>query len=160
MSIEITRPWARVQTAESREAGGFMTLKNNGSENDRLVAAACDQAETVEICGIRVVDNDLRMRPYKDGLNVPAGMPIELKPRGYHLLMQGLKAPLVKGQKVPVTLTFEKAGTRQIELTVEAEGLIGKDTLGIYVPTEGETADQVAAREKALAAKAAQREGR
>lgn len=160
MSIEIIRPWARVQTVESREAGGFMTLKNSGPQNDRLLAASSAVAETVEICGIRVVDNNLRMRPYKNGLNVPAGMPIELKPRGYHLFFQGLKAPLVKGQKVPVTLTFEKAGTRDIELTVEAEGLVGKDNLGIYVPQEGETVDTVSARESALAAKAAQRESK
>ncbi|MBV8394448.1 MAG: copper chaperone PCu(A)C, partial [Alphaproteobacteria bacterium] len=132
MSIEIIRPWARIQTAESREAGGYMTLKNTGPENDRLVAASSAAAESVEICGIRVVDSSLRMRPYKNGLSIPAGMPIELKPRGYHLLLEGLKAPLVKGQKVPVTLTFEKAGTREVELTVEAPGMIGKDTLGVY----------------------------
>jgi periplasmic copper chaperone A len=158
MSIEIIRPWARVQTVESRQAGGFMTLKNSGPEADRLLAASSAVAETVEIHGIRVVENALRMRPYKQGLNVPVGMPIELKPRGYHLFMQGLKAPLAKGQKVPVTLTFEKAGPRQVELTVEDEGLVGKDTLGLYVPKDDETDEQVSAREATLAAKAAQRE--
>jgi hypothetical protein len=158
MSIEIVRPWARMQTAEGREAAAFMTLKNNGPDGDRLIAASSSVAETVEIHGIRVIDSALRMRPYKNGLTVPVGMPIELKPRGYHLFMQGLGAPLKKGQKVPVTLTFEKAGAREIECTVEEEGLIGKDTLGLYVPTDGETPEQVNAREAALAAKAAQRE--
>jgi periplasmic copper chaperone A len=43
--------------------------------------------------------------------------------------MQGLKAPLAKGQRVPVTLTFEKAGTREVELVVEGEGVIGDETL-------------------------------
>ena len=52
-----------------------------------------------------------------------------MKPRGYHLLFEELKAPLAKGGKVPVTLTFEKAGTRQVELIVEAEGPIGDETL-------------------------------
>jgi copper(I)-binding protein len=158
MSIEIVRPWARMQTAGAREAAGFMTLKNGGPAPDRLIAASSAAAETVEIHGIRVVGNGLRMRPYKEGLGVPVGMPIELKPRGYHLLLQGLKAPLEKGTKVAVTLTFEKAGTREVELTVEEEGLIGKDTLGVYVPPPGETLQQAKAREEALEAKAAQRE--
>jgi copper(I)-binding protein len=52
-----------------------------------------------------------------------------LKPRGYHLQMKGLKAPLVAGAKVPVVLTFEKAGTRTIEMDVQAPGLVGEDAL-------------------------------
>jgi periplasmic copper chaperone A len=59
---------------------------------------------------------------------VPPDTAITLKPRGYHLLME-LKAPLAKGQRVPVTLTFEKAGAHQIELLVEAAGPVGNETL-------------------------------
>ena len=55
-------------------------------------------------------------------------MAITLKPRGYHLLME-VRAPLTPGQRVPVTLTFEKAGPRQVELVVEAAGPVGNETL-------------------------------
>jgi copper(I)-binding protein len=130
MSIDISRPWARIQSVESGEAGGFLTLANSGPEPDRLLAAASDLAEAVEIHGIRVVGADLRMRPLEQGLRLPVGMPIELKPRGYHLLFRRLKARLAQGQRVPVTLTFEKAGTRRVELVVKAEGLVGTDVLG------------------------------
>ena len=112
----------------SREAAGFMTLNNEGTEPDRLVAARSPLAE-IEIHGIRVVGGELRMQLYTQGLKVPVGMPIELKPRGYHLYMRALKAPLVRGAKIPVTLCFEKAGSQQVELTVEAEGPIGKEML-------------------------------
>ena len=57
------------------------------------------------------------------------GGSIPLKPRGYHLLFEQLARPLGQGERVPVTLTFEKAGTRQIELLVEAPGPIGNDAL-------------------------------
>jgi copper(I)-binding protein len=70
------------------------------------------------------------MRPLENGLFLPVDMAIELKPRGYHLFFQGLVEPLVRGRKVPVTLTFATAGARQIDLIVEAEGPINKDTLG------------------------------
>ena len=51
------------------------------------------------------------MRPMANGLAIPAGHTTILKPRGYHLLLLGVKAPLVKGSTLPVTLTFEKAGS-------------------------------------------------
>jgi copper(I)-binding protein len=130
MSIDIRRPWARMQTAESGEAAGFVTLTNRGSEPDRLVAAATPLAARTEVWGIKVVGAELRMRPLESGLRLPPDMAIELKPRGYHLFFQGLAKPLARGQKVPVTLTFASAGPRQVELIVEAEGPINKDTLG------------------------------
>jgi copper(I)-binding protein len=134
MSIAISHPWARIQTIESREAGGFLTLNNDGPEADRLIGAESPLADKIEIQGIKVVGAQARMRLLEKGIGIPVGMPIELKPRGYHLLFQGVKAPLQLGQKVPVTLIFEAAGRRDVELVVEAEGLIGADTLGIYTP--------------------------
>ncbi|SJZ95457.1 hypothetical protein SAMN02745126_03033 [Enhydrobacter aerosaccus] len=130
MSIDIGRPWARFQDIGSREAAGFVTLTNKGQEADRLVKATSDIAEKTEIWGIKVVGAVARMHPCENGLNLPVDMAVELKPRGYHLFFQGLRKPLIRGQKIPVTLHFAKAAPHAIELEVEAEGLIGKDTLG------------------------------
>jgi copper(I)-binding protein len=128
MTLEISHPWARAASTAEGVGGGFFTLANTG-EADRLVAASTDVADKVEIQQIKVVGPDIRMRPVEKGLAFPAGTTITLKPRGYHLLMTGLKAPLVVGKKVPITLTFEKAGTRAIELVVEAPGLVGDAAL-------------------------------
>jgi len=129
MSIDISQPWARAGSPADLHAAGFMTLANRGAEADRLVGAQSPVAEKIEIHGIKVVGADIAMQPLERGVGLPADTTITLRPRGYHLLLQGLRAPLAKGQRVPVTLTFEKAGTRQVELTVEAEGPIGGDTL-------------------------------
>jgi len=129
MSIEIGRPWARMQDPASGVAGGFCTFVNKGAEPDRLVAASSPLAATIEIYGIKVVGPGVAMRPIEGGLRLPVDTTIAMKPRGYHLLLKELKAPLKKGQQVPVTLTFEKAGERKVELVVEAEGPIGEDTL-------------------------------
>ena len=128
MTLEISRPWARAATTAERTGGGFFTVANGG-EADRLVAAATEIAEKVEIHAIKVVGSGIRMRPVEKGLSCPADTTITLKPRGYHLLMTGLKAPLVVGTKLPVTLTFEKAGVRTIDLVVEAPGLVGEAVL-------------------------------
>jgi len=129
MTIDISRPWARAASATDLQAAGFLTLVNKGGEADRLIAASSPLAEKIEIHGIRVVGPGIVMRPLEKGVGLPPATTITLKPRGYHLLLQGLKAPLAKGQRVPVTLSFENAGPRQVELTVEAEGPIGEDTL-------------------------------
>jgi periplasmic copper chaperone A len=134
MTIAISRPWALtgtvlVDSIKEPRVAGFMTLANSGGPADRLLAAASPMAEKIEIYGIKVVGPDIAMRPLEKGVGLPADTTITLKPRGYHLMMCGLKGPLAKGQRLPVTLTFEKAGAQQVELIVEGEGPIGDETL-------------------------------
>jgi copper(I)-binding protein len=129
MSIDISRPWARVSSRQADRAGGYFTATNKGSTADRLVAAASPAAEKVELQYIKVVGYGITMRLMERGLGLPADTTITLKPRGYHLLFIGLKKPLAKGERVPVTLTFEKAGPQQVELTVEAPGPVNNETL-------------------------------
>jgi copper(I)-binding protein len=129
MTIDISRPWARTSSATVLEAGGFLTLTNKAGEADRLIAASSPAAGKIAIRGIRIAGPTMTMRPIERGLGLPPDTAITMKPRGYHLFFEELKAPLVRGDRVPVTLTFEKAGTRQVELIVEAEGPIGNETL-------------------------------
>ena len=129
MTLEIIRPWACAATTAPGTGGGFFTLVNTGADGDRLTAVSTAVAETVEIHAIKVVGAAIKMQPVEKGLAFPAGTTITLKPRGYHLLMKGLKAPLVVGARVPVTLTFEKAGERIVEMVVEAPALVGLDVL-------------------------------
>jgi copper(I)-binding protein len=129
MTLEISRPWACAAATAPGTGGGFFTLVNTGTDGDRLTAASTAVAETVEIHAIRVVGAGVKMQPVEKGLAFPAGTTITLKPRGNNLLMKGLKAPLVVGTKVPVTLTFEKAGERIVEMVVEAPALVGADVL-------------------------------
>jgi hypothetical protein len=128
-SIEIRRPWARPALQTPAEAGGFFTLTNAGAEPDRLVAASSPAAETVGIHAIKVVGGDINVRPRENGIALPAGVTLTFQPRGYHLLLIGLRAPLSAGGSLPVTLIFEKAGHIDIELAVEAPGLVGNEVL-------------------------------
>jgi periplasmic copper chaperone A len=128
-SIEIRRPWARRSLEMPERAGGFFVVTNNGSEPDRLVAASSPAAEKVEIHAIKVVGGDIAMRPREDGLTVPGGVTLTLQPRGYHLLLIGLREPLVQGARLAVTLAFEKAGSIDVAFVVEAPGPIGGEVL-------------------------------
>jgi copper(I)-binding protein len=128
--ISISRPWARPDAAVSTRAGGFLTITNSRTEPDRLVAAASPLADRIEIHAVKVVGPDTRMRPLAGGLLIPAESTLELRPRGYHLLLIGLDRPPAAGSRLPVTLTFEKAGRLEIELVVERPGLVGTEILG------------------------------
>lgn len=127
--LVISDPWARGESEAAPECGGFFVVTNKGETADRLVSASSRQAERIEIHAIKVVGGDIKMRRLADGLRVPPDTTLTLKPRGYHLLMLGVKVPLAKGAALPVTLVFDKAGSVDIELVVRAAGPVGNDIL-------------------------------
>ena len=126
--LQIIKPWARSSSSDPAIAGGYMTVVNEG-ETDRLVSAACTAAPLVDIQAIRVKGPGLEMRKMDGGLVIPPANQQVLKPRGYHLLMSGLVAPLAAGSTVPVTLVFEKAGSVTVDFAVESPGVVGYASL-------------------------------
>ena len=120
--ISIESPWTRATAAAQTVGGGFMTIVNAGKADDRLVSASSPAAAEVQIHDMKMEEGVMRMRQLADGLAVPAGARVELKPRSLHLMFMQLKAPLVAGQTVPVTLQFEKAGSVAVQFRVEAMG--------------------------------------
>jgi copper(I)-binding protein len=129
-ALEMHKPWARSSSHRmpNNVAGAFLSIANKGPDDDRLVAASSPMAERVELHGIRVVGPDIDMRPLANGVAIPAGSTMTLKPRGYHLLLLGV-SPLAKGSTLPVTLTFENAGAVAVAFAVEEPGLIGEAIL-------------------------------
>lgn len=99
-------------------AGGFITLANEGTEDDRLVGVTSPLADHVEIHEMTMENDVMKMRQLKDGLPVKAGETVQLKPGGLHLMFFGVKNPYRAGETVPATLTFEKAGKVEINFPV------------------------------------------
>lgn len=100
--------------------GGFVTIKNAGTSDDRLIAVESPLAGRGEIHEMAMVDDVMKMRKLNEGIEIPAGQTVELKPGGLHFMFFNVSKPFAEGDKVPVTLTFEKAGKVQIELEVGA----------------------------------------
>ena len=46
-----------------------------------------------------------------DSIDLPAGVAVELKPGGYHIMLMELVKPLEVGTTLKITLVFEKAGS-------------------------------------------------
>lgn len=121
-ALEISHPWTRATPATAQSGGGFLTITNKGTTPDRLVAARSGASDRVEIHEMKMDGNVMRMRELEKGLEIPAGATVMLKPGGFHIMFMGLKAPFAKDAKVPVTLVFEKAGSLDVALDVEALG--------------------------------------
>src|SRR5690606_32451445 len=121
-ALEIGHPWSRATLPGAKVSAGYLTVKNHGSTPDRLVSATAGIAGKGEIHEMTVKDGVMNMRPVTGGVEIPAGGEVKLEPGAYHLMFMELKAPAVEGVKFPGTLTFEKAGTVEVEFAVEKAG--------------------------------------
>ena len=130
-TLEFSDPWVRAAPEDATQAAAFVAIANKAAAPDRLVGASTPLAETVEIHGIKVVGPDIKMKQMAEGLVVYPGDIRTLKPRGYHLLLQGVKEPLTRGSRLALTLVFEKAGPLTVEFEVREPGLIGKAILDL-----------------------------
>lgn len=96
----------------------FRAIKNNGSAPDRLLSARVPVAARVELHRMAMDGDVMRMRAVP-AIDLPANTEVRLRhstANGHHLMLLDLKAPLKDGDRFPVTLTFERAGT--VEATV------------------------------------------
>lgn len=119
-AIEISLPFTRATLPNAPVGGGFLTIENTGTEADRLVSASSAVAEKTQIHEMAMQGDVMKMRELVDGVEVPAGETIVLAPGGFHIMFIGLKQAFVEGEMVAVTLTFEKAGSVEVLLPVEA----------------------------------------
>src|SRR5258705_8549185 len=120
--LVITQAWSRATPGGAKVGGGYLTIQNKGSVADRLIGGAADVADKVQLHEMSTTNGVMTMRPLGKGLSIGPGKTVKLTPGGYHLMLLDLKNPLKQGDKVPVTLEFEKAGKVKLSLDVQAVG--------------------------------------
>jgi len=120
--LTLTQAWTRATPPKAKAGGGFVAITNAGTQADRLIAAGSDTAAKVELHEMSVTDGVMKMRKLEDGILLPAGETVALKPGGLHIMFMGLNQPFEEGTTVPVTLTFEQAGDVAVELSVAKMG--------------------------------------
>jgi len=120
--LVITQAWSRATPGGAKIGGGYLTIENKGSAPDRLIGGSADIAGKVEVHEMAMNNGVMTMRPLDTGLTIEPGKTAKLAPGGYHLMMFDLKRPLKQGDKLPVTLEFEKAGKVTISLDVQGVG--------------------------------------
>jgi copper(I)-binding protein len=123
--LVITQAWSRATPGGAKTGGGYLTIENKGSAPDRLIGGSADVAGKVEVHEMAVNNGVMTMRPLDHGLTIDPGKTVKLSPGGYHLMLFDLKSPLKQGDKVPLTLEFEKAGKVKLSLDVQGIGAQG-----------------------------------
>jgi copper(I)-binding protein len=116
-TIAVTNAWARATVQGQKATGAFMTVTSK--ENAKLVAVSSPVAGIVEIHEMKMDKDVMKMAALPNGLDLPAGKAVELKPGSYHIMLMDLKLPLTKEVAVPLTLTFQDGAGRKTQQVVQ-----------------------------------------
>ena len=143
--IKISEPWARTSPMVAGAGAAYMVIENKASAADALIGAASDVAKAVEVHETYEVASEMPMESMGtasempmasaapmasmdmgsemmgmrkiDRLDIPAGGTVALEPGGYHIMLIDLTRELKAGEKIEITLKFEKAG--DVKVTAE-----------------------------------------
>ncbi|HZY17059.1 MAG TPA: copper chaperone PCu(A)C [Ramlibacter sp.] len=108
--------WARASMQGQTASAAYMTL--TATEPLSLVGVSSPVARVADVHEMKLEGEVMRMRALP-ALELPANRPVQLKPGGYHLMLQELKAPLQPDTTIPVTLTFRTARGEQRQLALQ-----------------------------------------
>jgi copper(I)-binding protein len=116
--VSVSGAWARGTVEGQKATGAFMQLRS--ADGAALVGVESPAAGVAEIHEMRMEGNTMRMRAVPR-LELPPGQPVDLKPGGYHIMLMDLRAPLRKGESVPLKLKFQGKDGKPQELEIKAE---------------------------------------
>jgi copper(I)-binding protein len=122
--IQLEDAWARATPAKAENGAAYLTIVS--PTPDRLTGVSTPVAKKAGLHSMTMEGGIMRMRPLA-GIDLPAGQPVALKPGGMHIMLMGLDRQLMPGEHFPLTLSFEKAGQRQVEVAVEKAGAMGPE---------------------------------
>ncbi len=116
-ALQLHDGWAKA--ADKDMTAAFGTLKNTGSEDLVITGGSTDVAKNVEAHVMVKDDNgQMVMQEAEDGLTVPAGGELVLKPGGEHLMLMGLKDAVKPGSEITITVTFKGGATQDLTFPV------------------------------------------
>lgn len=114
-ALEVRDVWARDTIGGTANAAVFMTITSDSA--DQLISASSPAAAKTDLMTMGS-DGGVTGMAYLKAIDVPAGQPVALTPTGLHVWLADLKAPLKSGQFIPLTLKFEKAGERRVDVVI------------------------------------------
>jgi copper(I)-binding protein len=118
--LAVTNAWSRATPPVAKVGVIYFTLRNDTRKSDRLLKLSTPVAAKAEVHRTEVQDGIARMREVAV-LHVEAGQTLEFEPGGMHVMLIGLREPLVGGRTYDLDLLFEVAGPRKVKVTVRAD---------------------------------------
>jgi periplasmic copper chaperone A len=127
-SLDISQPWARATPKGASTGAAYLTASNSGSQTERLSCASSAAAAKCQIHEMAMDNGVMKMRPVEGGLEIKPGQTVTLKPGGYHMMLEGLKAPLKAGDMLEATLTSSGGASIKVDFPIAAVGAPGPGT--------------------------------
>lgn len=116
-SLRVEGAWARATIGASAVSAVYLAIVNRGTASDRLVGADAERAGHAAIHRSVVEDGVMKMR-HVETVEVPAGGTIRLEPGGLHVMLTGIASRLEVGERISLTLRFERAGKLELAVPV------------------------------------------
>jgi periplasmic copper chaperone A len=119
--VVITHPFATpTPSGATNGAAYIVTLENTGKEPDRLLRASTPAAQRAELHTMSIdAGGVMRMREVSEVPLAP-GIPVKMRPgAGLHIMLIGLKKPLMEGDSFALTLEFERGGKAEVKVVVQ-----------------------------------------
>lgn len=115
-SVRVTAPWVRATVPSQTATGTYMHLV--APKGARLVAVRTDIAARSELHQMEMQGDVMKMRQV-DGIDLPAGKPVNLASGSYHIMLVGLKRRLKEGETVDLTLEIVNDSKQRETMTVK-----------------------------------------
>ncbi len=118
--LSIIDPWASRTPPGSQQSAGYLTLRNDGDQPERLIGATSPRAARVSLHTVSTHDDMVRMRQATH-FDVPAAGELALSSGVAHLMFERVDRPFEDGELIDVTLHFERRGGIDVLLPVQQD---------------------------------------
>jgi len=120
-SITIEKAFARTSIGTARNSAAFMSITNHSDKEDRLLAVKTKIASKPSLHN-HINDNGIMKMRRVEYVTIAGNDRFELKPGGFHIMLMGLKAPLIEGNQFNMTLIFKNAGEISVSVKIKKLG--------------------------------------
>ena len=118
--LSIHGPWSRELPPVAPNGAAYFRVDNGGSVSAHIVSVHSPIADRVEIHTHDMEGGVMKMR-HVESVEVPAQDSVAFEPGGLHVMLIGLKQPLVAGERFPLAIEFRNAGRVEVEIEVRAK---------------------------------------
>jgi periplasmic copper chaperone A len=115
-NVRADTAWTRA-TPPGVDAAAVYLLLHGGDKADRLLAVRTMRASMAQVHTVSADAGVTRMRETQ-GIDVPARATVQFAPQGRHIMLMGLKSPLVPGERFALTLSFASGGSSEVVVEV------------------------------------------
>lgn len=119
-ALQLSHVHARATAPGQTSAAVYLTITNSGRAADRLTKIESPVAASAELHTMSMAGSVMKMREVEGLSLAPASTTAMRAGEGHHIMLNGLRHPLLAGQTIPLTLTFKKAGVVKTVVKIDA----------------------------------------